>query len=112
MRFFGVEFGVPDDRVLPADNPARVASDFVRERDPARGRHLRRATTLEKRHRVAPLSSRTSLRSSSESAAPGKNSRRSSTDPASYGTKKPMASLTTGVQVGLTLLFLFNFMTP
>ena len=28
--FLGVKFGVPDDRVLPEDNPARVASDHLR----------------------------------------------------------------------------------
>ena len=31
IPFFGVEFGVPDDRVLPEDNPARVASDILRD---------------------------------------------------------------------------------
>ena len=31
IPFLGVEFGVPDDRVLPADNPARVASDILRD---------------------------------------------------------------------------------
>ena len=29
IPFFGVEFGVPDDRVLPEDNPARVASEIL-----------------------------------------------------------------------------------
>ncbi|MEM7285990.1 MAG: MMPL family transporter [Actinomycetota bacterium] len=31
IPFFGVEFGVPDDRVLPDDNPARIASDILRD---------------------------------------------------------------------------------
>lgn len=31
IPFLGVEFGVPDDRVLPKDDPARIASDILRD---------------------------------------------------------------------------------
>ena len=30
IPFFGVEFGVPDDRVLPENDPARVTSEILR----------------------------------------------------------------------------------
>jgi RND superfamily putative drug exporter len=31
LPFLGVEFGVPDDRVLPADDPAHLSSDILRD---------------------------------------------------------------------------------